>query len=103
MYTTPCIGDVDYLKEQMNALHVIPENLVILQPNKKYHFAKPYAEYFEIYKKTLESGIEFDLLYAPGMWKSLLEQTDEKILYIHSGGVSGNESMLKRYKKIWHF
>lgn len=103
VYTTPCIGDVDYLKEQMNALHVIPENLVILQPNKKYHFAKPYAEYFEIYKKTLESGIEFDLLYAPGMWKSLLEQTDEKILYIHSGGVSGNESMLKRYKKIWHF
>lgn len=99
VYTTPCVGDVDYLKEQMKALHVIPKNLVILQPKKKYHFAKPYAEYFEIYKKTLESGIEFDLLYAPGMWKSLLEQTDEKILYIHSGGVSGNESMLKRYKK----
>ena len=47
----------------------------------------------------LDSGVEFDLLYAPGMWKALLEQTDEEVLYIHSGGVSGNESMLKRYEK----
>ena len=54
----------------------------------------------EIYKKLLDSGIEFDLLYAPAMWMALIEQTDEEILYIHSGGVSGNESMLKRYQKI---
>jgi len=47
----------------------------------------------------LACGIEFDLLYAPGMWKALLEQTSEDILYIHSGGVTGNESMLKRYEK----
>jgi 1-aminocyclopropane-1-carboxylate deaminase/D-cysteine desulfhydrase-like pyridoxal-dependent ACC family enzyme len=99
VYTTPCIGDAVYLKEQMRALHEIPKNLVILQPNKKYHFAKPYLEYYEIYRKSLACGIEFDLLYAPGMWKVLLEQTNEKILYIHSGGVSGNESMLKRYLK----
>ena len=37
------------------------------------------------------------------MWKTLLEQTTEEVVYIHSGGVSGNESMLKRYKKkVWH-
>jgi 1-aminocyclopropane-1-carboxylate deaminase/D-cysteine desulfhydrase-like pyridoxal-dependent ACC family enzyme len=99
VYTTPCVGDSTYLKEQMSALHEIPKNLVILEPDKKYHFAKPYLEYFEIYKKTLQSGIEFDLLYASGMWKCLLEQTQEEILYIHSGGVSGNKSMLKRYEK----
>lgn len=99
VYTTPCVGDVQYLKEQMNALAEIPKNLVILEPERKYHFAKPYSEFFEIYKKTLACGIEFDLLYSPGMWKCLLEQTDEKVLYIHSGGVSGNESMLQRYKK----
>ena len=99
VYTTPCVGDVDYLKEQMSALAKIPRNLVILEPQKKYHFAKPYEEFIEIYKKLLDAGIEFDLLYAPGMWKILLEQTDETILYIHSGGVSGNESMLKRYEK----
>ena len=99
VYTTPCVGDVVYLKEQMNALHPIPDNLIILEPDKKYHFAKPNKEFFNIYKMLLDSGIEFDLLYAPGMWKALLEQTNEEVLYIHSGGVSGNESMLKRYSK----
>jgi 1-aminocyclopropane-1-carboxylate deaminase/D-cysteine desulfhydrase-like pyridoxal-dependent ACC family enzyme len=99
VYTTPCVGNVEYLKEQMLALHVIPANLIILEPKKKYHFAKLYEEFYKMYKNTVESGIEFDLLYAPAMWLSLLEQTDEKILYIHSGGVSGNESMLKRYEK----
>ncbi len=99
VYTTPCVGDSEYLKEQMSALHKIPDNLVILEPEKKYHFAKPYPEFLEIYQNLLKSGVEFDLLYAPGMWKALLEQTEEEILYIHSGGVTGNESMLKRYKK----
>lgn len=99
VYTTPCVGDVEYLKEQMNALSKIPDNLIILKPEKKYHFAKPYKEFLEVYKKLLDSGIEFDMLYAPGMWKALLEQTNEPILYVHSGGVTGNESMLKRYAK----
>ena len=98
VYTTPCVGDVEYLKKQMGALHAIPKNLTILKPQKKYHFARPYPEFLEIYKKLLACGIEFDLLYAPGMWKALVEQTDEDILYIHSGGVTGNESMLKRYE-----
>lgn len=99
IYTTPCVGDVDYLKEQMRALHDIPDNLIVLEPKKKYHFAKPYAEFIEIYKKLLDCGIEFDLLYAPGLWKCLLEQTDEQIMYIHSGGMTGNESMLQRYRQ----
>ncbi len=99
VYTTPCIGDSAYLKEQMNALAEIPSNLMILEPKKKYHFAKPYKELYEIYKSLHVKGIEFDLLYAPAMWQALLEQTNEKIMYIHSGGVSGNKSMLARYKK----
>lgn len=99
IYTTPCVGDVDYLKEQMNALHPIPDNLVILKPRKKYGFAKIYPEFLETWKILLETGIEFDLIYSPGLWRCLLEQTDEDIIYIHSGGVSGNESMLERYKQ----
>jgi len=99
VYTTPCIGDVSYLKQQMNALAKIPDNLTILEPKKKYHFAKPYPEFYEIYKRLHATGIEFDLLYAPAMWQALLQQTNEKIMYIHSGGVSGNKSMLARYKK----
>lgn len=99
VYTTPCVGDVNYLKAQMSALDQIPSNLVILKPEKKFHFAKPYREFLDIYTKLLKSGIEFDLLYAPAMWKALLEQTKDDVLYIHSGGVSGNKSMLKRYQK----
>ena len=99
IYTVPCVGDWEYLKQQMRALHKIPKNLIILEPSKKYHFAKPYKEFIDIYKKTKDAGVEFDLLYAPSMWMALLEQTSEEILYIHSGGVSGNESMLKRYAK----
>jgi len=98
VYTVPCVGDVAYLIEQMSALCEIPKNLIILNPSKKYHFAKPYKEFLEVYHKLWACGIEFDLLYAPLMFKTLLEQTNETILYIHSGGVTGNESMLQRYR-----
>lgn len=97
VYTTPCVGDSSYLREQMSALCEIPKNLTILEPKKKYHFAKPYREFLEIQQKLLERGVEFDLIYAPSMWMTLLEQTQGEILYIHSGGVSGNESMMRRY------
>ena len=102
VYTTPSVGNIAYLKEQMSALHKIPDNLFILEPKRKYHFAKPYEEFLDIYNKLLESGIEFDLLYAPSLWIALIEQTKEKILYIHSSGVSGNASMLMRYKQKRH-
>ncbi len=99
VYTTPSVGDIEYLQEQMRALHRLPKNLIILKPKKKYHFAKPYREFYEMYMKLLNAGIEFDLLYAPSLWIALLEQIEEKVLYIHSGGVSGNRSMLERYFK----
>ena len=98
VYTIACIGDANYLREQMQAIGEIPPNLIILEPTRKYHFAKPYGEFYEIYQKLLLQGVEFDLLYAPSMWIALQEQTKEKILYIHSGGVSGNASMHLRYK-----
>jgi 1-aminocyclopropane-1-carboxylate deaminase len=97
VYTTPCVGDAAYLRAQMSALAELPKNLIILEPKKKYHFAKPYPEFLSAYQSLKEAGIEFDLLYSPAMWLALLEQTKEKVLYIHSGGVSGNESMLRRY------
>ncbi|MDD2566566.1 MAG: 1-aminocyclopropane-1-carboxylate deaminase [Thiovulaceae bacterium] len=102
VYTTAAIGTSDYLKEQMLTLcPFLPENLVILETKKKYRFAKPYIEFYALYKKLLACGIEFDLLYAPLMWETLLEQTQEEILYIHSGGVSGNKTMLQRYAKVF--
>ena len=98
VYTTPAVGDKQYLLEQMTTLYEVPNNLIILESEKKYHFAKPYKEFYEIYSKLKKEGIEFDLLYAPKLWKLLVEQTDEEILYIHSGGVTGNVSMLERYR-----
>ncbi len=98
IYTTPCVGNEVYLKKQMSALCEIPKNLIILKAKKKYHFAKLYPEFYEIYKTLLTTKIEFDLLYAPGMFKVLLEKTEENILYIHSGGVTGNLSMIERYE-----
>ena len=99
IYTTPCVGDAAYLEEQMRSLAAIPSNLIILQSEKKYAFGKPYREFWHIYTKLKEqTGIEFDLLYAPLMWKMLLERTDAKICYIHSGGILGNESMIERYR-----
>ncbi len=98
VYTTPAIGDKNYLLEQMSALETVPDNLIILESEKKYHFAKPYKEFIEIYEKLKNSGIEFDLVYAPKLWKMILEKIDEEILYIHSGGTTGNASMLERYR-----
>lgn len=99
IYTTPSVGDSTYLRTQMQSLSAIPQNLTILESEKKYHFAKPYKEFYEVYEKLLEAGVEFDLLYAPLLWKMLLEQTEQKILYVHSGGVSGNISMQERYRR----
>jgi 1-aminocyclopropane-1-carboxylate deaminase/D-cysteine desulfhydrase-like pyridoxal-dependent ACC family enzyme len=98
VYTTPSIGDKSYLLEQMSALEKVPDNLIILESEKKYHFAKPYKEFLELHGRLKVAGIEFDLIYAPKLWKMLLEKTDEEILYIHSGGTTGNASMLQRYK-----
>ena len=99
VYTAPTIGNSEYLKTQMGAFGALPKNLVILKPPKKYPFAKPNREFFELYMRLQKSGIEFDLLYAPLLWKMLLEQTKGNLLYIHSGGVSGNKTMLERYRK----
>lgn len=98
VYTTPTIGNKSYLLEQMSALETVPDNLIIIESEKKYHFAKPYKEFFDLHQKLKNSGIEFDLVYAPKLWKMILENTDEEILYIHSGGVTGNASMLDRYR-----
>jgi len=98
LYTAAGIGSREYLKEQMQALSPIPQNLVLLENN--YRFAKPNRDLYAIYKKLATAGIEFDLLYAPPLWLALLEQTEEPLLYVHSGGVSGNSTMLARYSAM---
>ena len=99
--TTPLIGSKEYLQEQMQFLGSIPDNLSIVETQKRYRFGKVYAEYLTVYQELLDQGIEMDLLYAPKTLIALsevLEDIDGEILYIHSGGVKGNSSMLERYR-----
>jgi len=98
--TTPAVGDKAYLISQMSNLGMLPVNLHILKNCKKYHFALPCPEFLAIYQELNHAGVEFDLIYAPGMWHTLFQHTDQiegTILYVHSGGLAGNATMLDRY------
>jgi 1-aminocyclopropane-1-carboxylate deaminase/D-cysteine desulfhydrase-like pyridoxal-dependent ACC family enzyme len=104
VYTTPCVGDRDYLIQQFNELE--PNSIyhpVILKAQKKYHFGKLYKELYNIWLKLQkQTNIEFDLLYDPIGWSVVLDNMDtfsKNTLYIHQGGLIGNISMLQRYER----
>ena len=104
VYTTPCVGDKIYLKKQFSMLEANDRYYpTILDLAKKYHFGKLYREFYEIWLKLRsESGVEFDMLYDPKGWLVVLNHLDilgSNTLYIHQGGLLGNESMLPRYKR----
>lgn len=99
--TTPLIGDPAYLCEQIGNLMKLPKNLEIITTRKRYRFGVPERELYTIFRELEAAGIVFDLLYAPVMWKALLEHAETlrgPVLYVHSGGVGGNVSMLQRYR-----
>lgn len=104
--TCACVGGDDYLISQMTAL-VADKRLhpKILPTKKKYHFGKLYPEAYQMWQQLkLQTDIEFELLYDPYGWLTLLDDvqgsgnaTKTPILYIHQGGLKGNETMLPRY------
>lgn len=98
--TTAVVGDKAYLIEQMRQLGAVPKNLKVIESVKKIHFAKPYRELLGMYEALKKCGIEFDLIYGVKMWLVLMENIEifeGEMLYIHSGGLMGNETMLARY------
>ncbi len=104
VYTTPCVGDNEYLKKQFSMLEADERyHPTILSLPKKYHFGKLYRENYEIWLKLQQqTGVVFDLLYDPLGWRTLLAHTQvlsKPVIYIHQGGVLGNESMLPRYQR----
>ncbi len=104
VYTCACVGDEEYLKKQFGELEDKNFFPKILKLDKKYHFGKLYAEFYAVWRELKEkTGIEFDLLYDPKGWLTLLGHLKEfekrEILYIHQGGLIGNESMLRRYER----
>lgn len=104
MLTTPLVGDCDYLLEQIGAHGPIPDNLQILDRGGHHRFAKPEAKFLSLFEEIREAtGIVFDLIYGVPMWHALLHAIDNikpPILYIHSGGLSGNATMLERYASL---
>ncbi|SFV67733.1 pyridoxal phosphate-dependent deaminase, putative [hydrothermal vent metagenome] len=104
VYTVPCVGDIDYLRLQFSMLEESTLKYPsIVQPSKKYHFGKLYRESYKIWLELRDDmGIEFDMLYDPVGWLTLMENPKifkESTLYIHQGGHLGNESMLMRYRR----
>ena len=100
--TCACVGDEEYLKKQFLALEKNEQyHPAILSQKKKYHFGKLYKENYMLWNQLkMETKIEFDLLYDPIGWDTLLYNFDENntYMYIHQGGLIGNESMIQRYK-----
>ncbi|NRF14101.1 1-aminocyclopropane-1-carboxylate deaminase/D-cysteine desulfhydrase [Vibrio coralliilyticus] len=101
--TCPCVGGKDYLIEQFKQLGEtdFPQ---ILELENKHHFGKLYRQDYEIWRKLLkQTNVEFDLLYDPMMWQCLQSWSEENpektIIYVHQGGLLGNESMLPRYQR----
>lgn len=104
VYAVPCVGDKEYLIKQFDMLDANAKKPHIITPSKKYNFAKPYIEIYEIYKELLNAGIEFDLLYDCVAWLGVKDNSnlfDDETIFVHSGGVLGNESMLARYEHIF--
>jgi 1-aminocyclopropane-1-carboxylate deaminase/D-cysteine desulfhydrase-like pyridoxal-dependent ACC family enzyme len=100
--TVPCVGDSEYLKKQFFELEPNGQlHPTILKPSRKFHFGKLYKENYIIWKELQEeTNIEFDLLYDPIGWNTLLNNIDKSYnyIYIHQGGIKGNETMIQRYK-----
>lgn len=102
--TCACVGDAQYLRKQFSQLSKCEGDWPTILPTKKnYHFGKTYPEHYEIWQDLRkQTGIEFDLLYDPIGWRVLLDYVrtkpkEEDIIYIHQGGLKGNESMVARY------
>ncbi len=100
--TTPVAGDRKALQAQWMRLApqggALPK---ILDSFGKHPFAQPHPEFLKVYRELKREGIEFDLIYAPKMWIELDRaggRLPGPVLYIHSGGVSGNVSQLRRYR-----
>ncbi|MBW3694729.1 1-aminocyclopropane-1-carboxylate deaminase/D-cysteine desulfhydrase [Vibrio sp. T187] len=101
--TCACVGGEDYLTQQFNELNE-SDHPSILSLGKKHHFGKLYQQdYLTWLQLQFETDVEFDLLYDPMMWQCLEswqeENPDKTIIYVHQGGILGNESMLPRYQR----
>lgn len=104
--TCACVGGDACLLRQFSELETDERfHPRVLPSGKKFHFGKLYLSFYQMWAKLKQqTGIEFDLLYDPQGWGALLaylnvRTEDAAVLYIHQGGILGNETMLPRYQR----
>jgi len=104
IYTVGCVGNKEYLAEQIKQICPVPENLNLLESPLKVPFGRPHPALYTCYRELLSAGIEFDLIYDTQVWlwikHNLQKLENSHVIFIHSGGVHGNESQLKRYDRL---
>ncbi|MFV0594673.1 1-aminocyclopropane-1-carboxylate deaminase/D-cysteine desulfhydrase [Shewanella sp.] len=102
--TCAVVGGDEYLTKQFSLLNSnLAEHPQILNVGKKYHFGKLYPEFYAMWQQLSASGVQFELLYDPlgfiVLEDYLRREKTSPILYIHQGGLLGNETMLPRYRR----
>lgn len=105
VYTTPCIGNADFLRKQWSRINADETtHPIIISAKKTVRFGQLDINHLNLWKSLQKSThIEFDLLYDPQGWSALLENRQKlpgEVIYIHCGGLSGNKSMLDRYNYL---
>ncbi|MBE0492042.1 MAG: 1-aminocyclopropane-1-carboxylate deaminase/D-cysteine desulfhydrase [Sulfurospirillum sp.] len=103
VFTCSTVADDVYLKKQWQMLEQNEEFFPkILDISQKFHYAKPSLELYKIWSELEQyTHIQYDLIYDVVGWRKLLEYwhtLQGDLIYIHQGGLLGNESMLERYK-----
>lgn len=103
VWTAAVVGGADYLSKQFEQLggESFPQ---ILSLDSKHHFGKLYQHDYQIWQALKQqTGVEFELLYDPLMWRTLQANRDrlqqKSLIYVHQGGLLGNQSMLPRYQR----
>lgn len=103
--TCACVGGKEYLTKQFVSLSELSHPSILECPDRhKHQFGKLYSTDYQIWQSlSQQTGVEFDLLYDPYMWQCLASWQAHNphvpLLYIHQGGLLGNISMEKRYKR----
>lgn len=104
VFTTPCIGSEKYLNTQFREFILDVDSYPkIILSNQKIAFGVPKKEILEIYQEWLNMGVEFDLLYDCILLNAIkhnleIFQKYDNLLFLHSGGIGGNSTQIKRYK-----
>ena len=104
VYTTPIVGTKEYLISEFNKLDKSIKQPIVLDTIKKYKYGKLYEENYTVIKNIKkETGLQFEYVYDSKGWitieENLKEFENSTLIYIHCGGLLGNELMEERYKE----